>query len=125
MIAGAVILLINLLALSTGAPAQVHGRNSDTGPITCSVMEVFDEGKLDVRAVVFHQRDKADAPRLGSFLLAHSGQEMELQSTGGRQYRAAVFRVKSAFGRGLVLLPVSKFKLGERDEFNLRLPEKH
>ena len=85
-------------------------------------MEAFEEGRLGVRAIVFHQRDKADGPRLGSLLLAHSGEEMELETTGGRRYRATVFRVKSCFGRGLVLVPTSKLKLGEHDEFTLRLP---
>jgi hypothetical protein len=85
-------------------------------------MEAFEEGRLGVRAIVFHQRDKADGPRLGSLLLTHSGEEMELETAGGRRYRATVFRVKSCFGRGLVLLPTSKLKLGEQDEFTLRLP---
>ena len=85
-------------------------------------MEAFEEGKLGVRAIIFHQHDKADGPRLGSLLLAHSGKEMELETTGGQRYRATVFRVKSAFGRGLVLVPTSKLKLGEHDEFTLRLP---
>jgi hypothetical protein len=84
-------------------------------------MESFEEGKLGVRAIVFHQRDKADGPRLGSLLLTHSGEEMELETRGGRRYRATVFRVKSAFGRGLVLVPTSALKLGEHDEFTLRL----
>jgi hypothetical protein len=57
--------------------------------------------------------------------LSHSGQEMELQSARGQRYKATVFRVKSAFGRGLVLIPINKFKLGEHDEFTLRLPVKN
>jgi hypothetical protein len=75
-----------------------------------------------VRAIIFHQRDKADGPRLGSLLLAHSGKEMELETKGGQRYRVTVFRVRSAFGRGLVLVPTSKLKLGEDDEFTLHLP---
>jgi hypothetical protein len=88
-------------------------------------MEAFEEGKLGVRAIVFHQRDKADGPRLGSLLLAHAGEEMELEIAGGRRYRATVFRVKSCFGRGLVLVPTSKLKLSQDDEFTLRLPGEH
>jgi len=85
-------------------------------------MEAFEEGKLGTRAIIFHQRDKADGPRLGSLLLAHSGEEVVLETTGGRRYRATVFRIKSCFGRGLVLVPTSKLRLGEHDEFALRLP---
>jgi hypothetical protein len=84
-------------------------------------MEVFEEGKLGVRAVIFHQRDKVDGPRLGSLLLEHSGEEMALETIGGQRYRATVFRVKSAFGRGLVLVPAGKLNLREHDEFKLHL----
>lgn len=93
---------------------------AESGPITCVVMESFDETKLGVAASIFHQRNKTDGPLLGSLLLAHTGQEMELRVTGGQAYRATVFRVKSAFGRGLVLLPTGKVKLHPGDEFTLR-----
>lgn len=77
---------------------------------------------MGIRVIIFHQRDKADGPHLGSFLLAHSGEEMELGTAGGRRCRATVFRVKSCFGRGLVMVPTSTLRLGEHDEFTLRLP---
>jgi hypothetical protein len=125
LIALATVLVIPLSGPSHGAQVQAPGINAGNGPIICSVMEAFEEGRLGVRAIVFHQRDKADGPRLGSLLLAHSGEEMELETKGGRRYRATVFRVKSAFGRGLVLVPTSKLKLGEHDEFTLRLPGKN
>ena len=107
---------------SNGDQARATLTDAGNGPIICSVMEAFEEQRLGVRAIVFHQRDKADGPRLGSLLLAHSGEEMELGTAGGRRYRATVFRVKSCFGRGLVVVPTSKLKLGENDEFTLRLP---
>lgn len=121
-IALATILVIPVSDASPGAQVQAAVTQAVNGPIVCSVMEAFEDGRLGVRAIVFHQRDKADGPRLGSLLLAHSGEEMELETTGGRRYRATVFRVKSCFGRGLVLVPTSKLKLGEQDEFTLRLP---
>ena len=124
-IALATILVIPVSNASPGAQVQATMTKGEKGPIVCSVMEAFEEGRLGVRAIVFHQRDKADGPRLGSLLLTHSGEEMELETAGGRRYRATVFRVKSCFGRGLVLLPTSKLKLGEQDEFTLRLPGKN
>jgi hypothetical protein len=128
--------LLATIALATGLVIPISDASPDTaaqatitkagnGPIICSVMEAFEEGRLGVRAIVFHQRDKADGPRLGSLLLTHSGEEMELEAAGGRRYRATVFRVKSCFGRGLVLVPTAKLKLGEQDEFTLRLPGKN
>ena len=118
-------LVIPIPMAAPGAQAQVTIAKAGNGPIVCSVMEAFEEGRLGVRAIVFHQRDKADGPRLGSLLLTHSGEEMELEVAGGHRFRATVFRVKSCFGRGLVLVPTAKLKLGEQDEFTLRLPGKN
>jgi len=118
----AIVFVIPISDASPGAPVQATITKAGNAPIVCSVMEAFEEGRLGVRAIIFHQRDKADGPRLGSLLVAHSGEEMELETAGGRRYRATVFRVKSCFGRGLVLVPTSKLKLGEQDEFTLRLP---
>lgn len=119
------ILLASHAARTSGAPPQNPESNTNSGPVICSVMETFDDAKLGVRAVIFHQRDKADGPRLGSLLLAHTGEEMELQTTSGQRYRATVFRVKSAFGRGLVLIPPGKFQLAAHDQFTLRGPGKN
>ena len=93
----ATVLVIPVAGVSQGAQARAAATKATNGPIICSVMEAFEEGKLGVRAIIFHQRDKADGPRLGSLLLAHSGEEMELETTGGQRYRATVFRVKSCF----------------------------
>jgi len=119
------ILLASYAVRTSGAPPQNTERNTPSGPVICSVMETFDDAKLGVRAVIFHQRDKADGPRLGELLLAHTGEEMELQTTSGHLYRAPVFRVKSAFGRGLVLIPPGKFTLAAHDQFTLRVPGKN
>ena len=122
IIALATILVIPVYGPPTRGQVRTTSTEAGTRPITCSVMEAFEERRLGVRAIVFHQRDKADGPRLGSLLLTHSGEEMELETTGGQRYRATVFRVKSCFGRGLAMVPTSKLKLGENDEFTLRLP---
>ena len=116
------ILAIPIFAFSRGPQAQASGSKAGNAPVICAVMESFEEGKLGVRAIVFHQRDKADGPRLGALLLAHSGKEMELETADGRRYRATVFRVKSCFGRGLALIPTIKLRLGDGDQFTLRLP---
>jgi hypothetical protein len=118
-------LVIPISGAAPKAQAQSTVTKAGDGPIICSVMEAFEESRLGVRAIVFHQRDKADGPRLGSLLLTHSGEEMELEGAGGRRYRATVFRIKSCFGRGLAMVPTAKLKLGELDEFTLRLPGKN
>jgi len=120
-IALAMALVVPILGPSS-AKAQTAGNGAENGPIICSVMEAFEEGRLGVRAIVFHQQNKADGPRLGALLLAHSGEEVELETTGGQRCRATVFRMKSAFGRGLVLVPTNRLRLAQHDEFTLRLP---
>ena len=94
------------------------------GEIACRVMESFKDDRLGVTVIVFHQRDKADGPRLGAMLLSHSGQAMEIVLAGGRSHRVTVFRVKSCFGRGLLLLPAPA-KLDEGGEFVLKLLPSH
>ncbi len=118
----ALTLVILLSGISRGAHVQpAADSNAEEGPVVCRVMEAFEDGRLGAQAIIFHQRDKADGPRLGSFLLAHSGTEVELETTLGQRYRITVFRVRSAFGRGLALVPTRQLKLGAHDEFTLRV----
>jgi hypothetical protein len=121
----ATFLIVSICSASPGAQAQGEQMKAQNGTIACRVIEAFAAGRLGVRAVLFHQRDKADGPRLGALLLAHSGEEVEFETRDGQPHRAVVFRVKSCFGRGLLLVAVSEVKLGEKDEFTLRLPEKN
>jgi len=110
----------------SGRPAQpqVDPKAKDDA-ITCRAMEVFVAEHSGATAVIFHQRDKADGPRVGEFILAHSGEEAEFETADGQRHHATVFRVKSCFGRGLLLFPSSEGKLAENDDFVLRVPEKN
>jgi hypothetical protein len=93
--------------------------------IECRVMEVFVAEQIGVTAVVFHQRDKADGPRLGELLLAHSGEGVEFETRDARRHPAALGRMKSCFGRGLLLFASGEAKLAEKEEFVLRFPRKN
>ncbi len=117
------VLVLPLSGLSQGAQnSGARESKAESGVIVCRVMETFEDNRLGMRAIIFHQRDKADGPRLGALLVAQSGKEMDLETIDGRRYHVTVFRVKSAFGRGLVMVPTSRLKLIEHDEFNLLLP---
>jgi len=85
-------------------------------------MEVFEAEPLGATVVIFHQREKADGPRLGDLLLARSGTEAEFTLSEGKPHRATVFRVRSCFGRGLLIFPSAEAKLAEKDDFVLRFP---
>jgi hypothetical protein len=78
--------------------------------------------RLGTSVAIFHQRDKADGQRLGELLLVHSGEEMEFETRDGRRHRATVIRLKSCFGRGLLLFSATRSELVEKEDFQLRFP---
>jgi hypothetical protein len=100
-------------------PAAAAQRETEGETITCRAMEVFVAKPLGATAVIFHQRDKADGPRLGELLLAHTGEEVEFETPDGKSHPATVERVKSCFGRGLLLFATKEAKLAAKDEFVL------
>jgi hypothetical protein len=112
-----ILMPFGMLLLATAVLAQ---KETSAGTVKCRVMEVFVAERVGATAVIFHQRDKADGPRLGQLLLAHSGAEVEFQTRDGRWHRAAVVRMRSCFGRGLLLFAASEAKLTPKDDFVLR-----
>jgi len=109
-----------LLLVSTGVAQKQSGQEG----IKCRVMEVFMAERLGVRVAIFHQRDKADGPRLGELLQAHTGQETEFETSDGERHGALVVRMESCFGRGLLLFAARDAKLAAKEDFVLRFPEK-
>ncbi|MGD0695286.1 MAG: hypothetical protein ABSB82_10570 [Terriglobia bacterium] len=121
--ASLLLLLASVAAAQTATETQSPAPASAAPPaVTGRVMEAFNSQLSGATAVIFHQRDKADGPRLGELILAHSGEEVEFETTDGKRHRATLFRLKSCFGRGLLLFPSSKTKLAENDDFVLRFP---
>lgn len=90
--------------------------------VACSVLEVHSLAQPAVTVVVFHQRDKADKERLGNLLKRPSDSSAEFQTTDGTWHAAAVARLKSCFGRGLLIFPAGSAHLAGRDNFLLRFP---
>ena len=107
-------LFIFLLALLSAAAANPK---PDNGAISCRTMEVFVSAPLGVTAVVFHQSDKADGPRLGKLLLAHTSEQVEFETPDGKKHTATVERVKSCFGRGLLLFRTREAELSANQDF--------
>jgi hypothetical protein len=100
-------------------PAWAAQKEAGKETITCRAMEVFASKQLGTTAVIFHQRDKADGPRLGELLMAHTGEEVEFETADGRRHPATVGRIKSCFGRGLLLFASKEAKLAAKDDFVL------
>jgi len=118
--ATAVLLGIPFVSFHGGAaPAP---RSQAANVMACRVMEAHASAELHVVTVVFHQKDKNDGPRLGALLGKHSGTSVEFQTADGTWHRAQVFRMKSCFGRGLLVFAAGEAQLAERKEFALKFP---
>lgn len=110
--------LLGLLSLTA---AGAGGQAPSTGAITCRALEVHAVENLGVTLVVFHQRDEAARASLGEFLREHSGAGVEFQTHDGQWHTATLVRLKSCFGRGLLVFSTASARLEEKDEFMLRV----
>jgi len=119
------IVVVAFAALSLMFPvlpaAQTAGAAPDAGTIACRALEAHTDDELKVTVVVFHQGGEAQRAPLAALLREHSGAMVEVQSGDGAWRRARLVRLKSCFGRGLLMLPAPA-PFSERAEFVLRLP---
>ena len=119
----AVIFLIVLRAVDA---QQLEHRPAEQNPrvVACRVREAHTTLDPAVRVIVFSQRDKADAARFSVLLRgAQEGAAVELQFSAGSAWQpASVVRLKSCFGRGLLILPAVATPPAEADTFLLRFP---
>ncbi len=118
------LMLLAAIALCAPLPAGAGQTGAEeAGVITCRVIEAHAGARPAVVAVVFHQAEKADQPRLGSLLREHSGEEVEVQIGAQTLDEISVFRLKSCFGRGLLLLPANAPPLKDGATFILKFSE--
>ncbi|HEY6293466.1 MAG TPA: hypothetical protein VI455_18085 [Terriglobia bacterium] len=71
--------------------------------------------------MIFHQADSSDRDQLGAFLKEHDASSVQFQTPQGSWQEATVFRLKTCFGRGLLVFPAGRAALAEGDRFLLRL----
>ena len=102
----------------------LHAANGNDVPpeatIACSVLEAHTNPELRVSAAVFHQRNKDEAARFSALLKEHADASVEFQTTDGAWHKASVARLKSSFGRGLLLFAADSAQLKEKDTFVLK-----
>ncbi|HKV05128.1 MAG TPA: hypothetical protein VJO53_08495 [Candidatus Acidoferrales bacterium] len=113
------------VAIALYAPLLPANRQSDApeaGVIICRVLELHRSAHPAVVAVVFHQQNRADQARLAAMLKQHSGASAEIQAGDGAWTQATVVRLKSCFGRGLLLLPAEAPSLKDGGAFRLKFP---
>jgi uncharacterized protein YcfJ len=116
-------------APDAAAPQGLQRRPAEQNPrvVACRVIEVHTSREPAVSVVVFHQRDKVDADRLSGLLRrAVEGGTVEFQLAEGPTWQqATVARLKSCFGRGLLIVtsgPPGAGPLSQGDTFLLRFP---
>lgn len=127
MIRRRIILLSTALACAavfTAVSARSQSATaSSANTVACRVLESHAAGQPAVVAVVFHQLEKQDASRLGALLAQNSGTTVEIQvGEAGARLRAQVFRLKSCFGRGLLLLPADATAPKDGESFTVSFP---
>ena len=88
--------------------------------IACRVLEAHTPPDLGLTVVVFHQRDKSEGPRLGTLLKQHSGARTKFQTADGKSHDGTVLRLKSCFGRGILLFQAGAATLAEKENFVLQ-----
>lgn len=113
------------LKSATGSQ-QLQHRPAEQNPrvVACRVKEAHTSRDPAAGLIVFTQRDKADADRFRALLRsAQEGGAVEFQSgEGGAWQPASIVRLKSCFGRGLLVLPAGTVPPDDGSTFLLRFP---
>jgi len=121
-VAGLLVLL--LAGAANGSPRRTPQTAPDSGAgVACRAMEVHTDTTNHMTVVVFHQADEASVEAFRTLLHAHSGDavDVNIDAAASGTWRGTVFRLKSCFGRGLLLFPASAPPLKEGAKFLLRL----
>jgi len=118
---------VALAFLAAAAAITAHSQSSaptaDANVVVCRVLEAHASDQPAVIALVFHQRDRQDGPRLGDLIQQNSGAQVEIQiGDASARQTARVFRLKSCFGRGLLLLPADATAPKDGQTFTVKFP---
>lgn len=109
-----------VVALAGAEPAFPPPAAGET--VACRVLEAHTDDRNGMTIVIFHQKNKSDGPRLGEMLRALDGKSVRFEKADAKPHAATLFRLKTCFGRGLLLFPASTARLEAGDEFELKAP---
>ncbi len=110
----------------TGAAALARAREPGEASralaetVACKVLESSTSERPSITLAVFHHRDAADRARLGTILRQHNGEPVEFQTADGRWHAATLLRLKTCFGRGLLLFDPGSARFAPGDTFLLK-----
>ncbi len=117
-----VVLIIALHLPSWTAGPRPRPPAASEQVVACRVLEVETSPQNALTLVVFHHRDAQERELLGTLLRERSGTSVHFQTADGAWHKATVLRLKSCFGRGLLLFSAGAPHLTERDNFLLKFP---
>jgi len=98
-------------------------RSATSTVVACRIMEVHANKEPGVVLVIFHQRDKVDQPRFAALLKQSTGGTIQIRPAGTQWQNATVIRLKSCFGRGMLILPAGTTNLRERSDLLVKFPD--
>lgn len=106
------------------APRSQAPRSTATpNLVTCRILEVHANKDPGVVLVIFHQRDKQDQPRFAALLKQSNGGAIQIRPAGAQWQTVPVIRLKSCFGRGMLILPAGTTSLKEHADLMVRFPD--
>lgn len=109
-----------MLCVASHSAAR-QSASAETSAISCRVLEAHASANPAVTVIVFHQQRKEDQDRLGALLRSHSGESVEIQVGDAAWTSVTIFRLKSCFGRGLMVLPPGAPTMKDGSTFVLKI----
>jgi hypothetical protein len=88
--------------------------------VECRVLEAHASTAPAALVVIFHQQVKKDQPRLSALIKANSGSDADIQIGSAAWKRAPIFRLRTCFGRGMMILSAGETALKDGDTFRIR-----
>jgi hypothetical protein len=118
------VILLFCLSSQQSLRAQTNQARDETSTnvVVCRVLETHTSTNPAVTVVVFHQRNKQDQARLGALLRQNDGADVEVQVANAEWRKAVVERLRSCFGRGLLILPANATAPRDGEAFIVKFP---
>jgi hypothetical protein len=119
--------VVFLCAVAFAAPslaARQAASHSNPAPqpaiVECRVVEAHSSAIPAALVVIFHQQAKKDQPRLSALIKANSGSDADIQIGSAAWKRVSIFRLRTCFGRGMMVLSPGEAALKDGDTFRIR-----
>lgn len=100
------------------APAHANAA-PESNVVECRAVEVHASAAPAALFVIFRQRQKQDQPRLAALVKENSGSDAEVQIAGAWS-KVELFRLRTCFGRGMLIFPSAALQLKDGDTFHIR-----